>query len=236
MFLLLNERSQKLLDLLLQIPPKMEDAENLIKLQKYTSEELTGVAINYAKKSSFDVSDAILIEEMEPPTNPSEIIEGCHSTHLYEVLDLLLQYGADVNTVLKSDTSSYNLMSAVMWVDNGYVAADSMRLLLENGGNPNLIVDDESIYDNLNFDIWFGAIEQENRCRYDHWVHTWFVLLAFGAEDPNGSLFKEYDKEEIFSLNKLKDHRNYDFCLSRGENGPVLRIFDKKTFWEVACF
>lgn len=184
----------------------------------------------------YDVLDARDEKETEFPTNSLGIAEGFRSTYLYEVLKLLLRYGCDVNSVIESDGARYNIMSSVMWVTNGYAAADSMRLLLENGGNPNLIVDDESVYDELTFDIFFGAVEQESRWLYECWVHTWFVLLAFGGESGTCRCFKEYGKNDVFSLEKLKDHRSYDFCLSRGEDGPVVHVFDKNTFWEVACF
>ena len=233
--ILLNEKSKDLFDLLFQTPPKFDDAENLIKAQRHTREELTKVAIKFAEECRFEISDALFAKEITPPTNSHGIVEGYCSSYLYQVLEFLMQRGIDVNAVFENDNNYYNLMSSVMWVDNGYVAADSMRLLLENGGNPNLIVDDESVFDEFTFDIFFGAIEQEIRWLYNYWVHTWFVLLAFGGDYGKGNLFKEYGKDEVFSLHKLKDHRNYDFCLSRGTVGPDVRIFDKNTFWEVAC-
>ncbi|MBQ8267437.1 MAG: hypothetical protein IJZ21_03540 [Clostridia bacterium] len=235
MALQLTEQCNKLLDLLLLLPPKIEDAEKLIQSQNYTSEELTQVAISYMEKCRFEISDARLENEIDLKTNSLGTLEGFHSSYLYTVLQLLLRYRIDINAVYEVDTCHYNLMSSVMWIDNGYVAADSMRLLLENGGDPNLIVGDESVYDEFTFDIFFGAVEQEKRWLYDSWVHTWFVLLGFGGEGVEVELFKEYDKEELFSLHKLRDHRNYDFCLSRGEKGPDIHIFDKETFWKVAC-
>ncbi len=236
MELLLNEKAKELLDLLLQIPPKTEEAEKLIRSANYSDEELSRVAVRYAEACSFNISDARCEKGAEIRMNSLGIAEGFHSTYLYEVLALLLSYGVDVNAVLEDDTCRYNIMSSVMWVDNGYAAADSMRLLLENGGDPNLIVDGESVFDELTFDIFYGAIEQENRRLYENWVHTWLVLLAFGGKGVEGRLFRECGQEEPFTLSKLKEHRNYDVCLSRGEDGPIVRIFDKRTFWEVACF
>lgn len=234
--ILLNEKSKDLFDLLFQTPPKFEDAKILIQVQKHNSEELTKIAINYARECSYDIGELLFGKELNPHTNSHGIVEGYCSSYLYQVLEFLIQYGIDANAVFESDNNYYNLMSSVMWVDNGYVAADSMRLLLENGGNPNLVIDNESIFDEFTFHIFFGAIEQEKRWLYNYWVHTWLVLLAFGGDYGKSNLFKEYGKDEVFSLHKLKDHRNYDFCLSRGTDGPDVRIFDKNTFWEVACF
>ena len=129
-------------------------------------------------------------------------------------------------------------MVILFFVENEYVAADTRRLLLENGGNPNLIVDGESIYDRAEFEVWFGSIEQTIRWRYDAWIHMWFVLLAYSGK-PEGKdlgfhLFPEYNKEETFSLTKLRDHRNFYYGLSCEGNERIVHIYDRKTFWEVA--
>ena len=55
----------------------------------------------------------------------------------------------------KNDES--NIMYQIYWIDKPYVAADTLKLLLENGGNPLLEVDNESIWQLSDFDIWFDV-------------------------------------------------------------------------------
>ncbi len=43
--------------------------------------------------------------------------------------------------------------AAYEYVDNGYVVADTLALLFEHGGNPNLILNGESLLRDINFAI-----------------------------------------------------------------------------------
>ena len=99
----------------------------------------------------------------------------------------------------------------------------------------------ETVFECIDEDIWFGAIEQEIRWRYDAWVHVWMVLLAYGGEIPGKGpmveTFREYGNymtDEKFDLKKLRDHREYYFGLTKDNYEYVLHIFDKRTFGEVA--
>ena len=125
-------------------------------------------------------------------------------------------------------------MDSLLFIDNEYIAADTMLLLLEHGGDPNLQVDGETIYQSVAFEIWYGSDEQEIRWRYDSWVHLWMVLLAYGGKAKNTKLFKEYGVPNTFDLCKLKEHRNYFVGLSIDNKEHVVHIYDKRTLWEVA--
>ena len=138
-----------------------------------------------------------------------------------------------------------NIMNELQYVSTPYVAADTLALLLENGGNTELEIDGMRIMDDIDFDVIFDAFNQEIRSNYDSLVHCWFVMLGYGARLRDGSLpvdlFDVYDEEYIrktpFDISKLKEHRTYTFGISnvpsRGENWS-LHIFDKRTFHEVA--
>ncbi|MBP3217582.1 MAG: hypothetical protein J6M46_04340 [Lachnospiraceae bacterium] len=170
-----------------------------------------------------------------------DLIPGRHSTYLYEVMEFLLKFGLDPSYTVSGD---YGLMDYICNTVNGYVAADTLRLLFENGGDPNLLSDSGSIYDDIDFDIWFGALEMEDRRRYDSFVHCWMVMMGFGGKPSNGSspldLFNEWHPDIgtiPFELNRLKDHRNYTFGISHITNrgdAPTIHIFNKRTYWEVA--
>lgn len=75
-------------------------------------------------------------------------------------------------------------------------------------------------------------------------IHFWMVMLGYGADrlapPVQCQLFREYDydacNEPLFTLDKLRDHRKYSFCVIHGEEGTEICIFDKDTLWEVARF
>lgn len=50
------------------------------------------------------------------------------------------------NAVYIVEYNHYNIMNLVFHIDHGYLAADTMGLLLKNGGDPNLAVEIETIY------------------------------------------------------------------------------------------
>lgn len=243
MELALNEKSQHLLNCLLNNPPDYQSASRLVQAGGYTPEDITKVAIRYADECRFNVCDYVSENTsghtaLPTVSFPDGVVPGLPSSYLYDVIKFLLPYGVDSNAVFGETYSQYNLMDSLLFVDNEYVAPDTLTLLLENGGNPNLIVDGESIYDQVAFEVWFGSIEQAHRWRYDPWVHIWFVLLAYGGKPRSNNLgiclFREYNKNETFSLAKLKDHRNYYYGLSYENQSRVVHIYDKSTLWEVA--
>ena len=170
-----------------------------------------------------------------------DLIPGRHSTYLYEVMEFLLRFGLDPNYTVSGD---YGLMDYICNTVNGYVAADTLRLLFENGGDPNLLSDNESFYDDIDFDICFGALKMRDRRRYDSLVHCWMVMIGFGGKPGNGSTPLDLSNEwhpEIGSIpfvpEQLKDHKNYTFGISHIANrgdAPTIHIFNKRTYWEVA--
>lgn len=239
----LNDLEQNLLDTLLEIPPKYEIARSKIEETNISAESITKVGIKYAAECFLDFGDSLFAKtegsiQLSKAEIPQGISAGLNSTYIYDVIKLLLEYGLDPNLIFESGCSQYNIMKELQFVDNEYIAADTMELLLEHGANPNLIVNGESIFEQVDFEIWFGSIEQYIRWRYDAWVHMWMVLVANGGEiagkGPMVKTFKEYDSDEMFDLRKLRNHRDFYFGLSIENKERALHVYDKKTLWKVA--
>lgn len=238
----ISNRSQQLLELLMEIPPRFDVAKSYLEVNQLSPDEVTRVANVYADKCFLDFGD--YLSERYPDCNlsnleiPTGIVPKLHSAYIYDVVKLLLQFGLDPNAVYVTQYGHYNIMNLLSHIDHGYLAADTMVLLLEAGGDPNLVVELETVYEYVSDDVWFDAIEQEIRWRYDSWVHLWMVLLAYGGK-PRGrkcplEVFREYDSTSLFDIKKLKNHRDYYYGISKENYEPVIHIFDKKTLWEVA--
>jgi len=242
MRLQLKPCAQELFDLLFQIPPRYEEARSFLQQAQMTSDDVTRVAITYADQCFLDFGDQVYDDEEQTPLGQMEvlpeIVPELHSAYLYDVIALLLEYGLNANAVFDENGQKWNLMESLLFIDHGYIAADTMLLLMEHGADPNILVGGETVFEMADFAVWFDAAEQEIRWRYDAWVHIWFVLLAYGGgtEEIRKTIevFREYGKDEIFDLKKLRNHRNYGFCLSRENCEPIIHIFDKNTLWLVA--
>lgn len=239
----LAKKSQQLFELLMQIPPDFAAAEALLKQDSFFPEEITKVGICYAEECFLDIADTFRTSQdarisFSGIMPPDGVISGLHSTYVYDVVKFLLSFGLLPNGIYLDGSDEYNILDSLKYIDNEYVAADTMALLMEHGGNPNLIVNSEDLFRHIDFDVWFDTVEQYMRWRFDALVHIWMVLLAYGGktEDkaPAVQVFNEYDSDDLFDLRKLKDHRNYYVGLSTLNGQRTIHIYDKKTFWEVA--
>lgn len=219
------------------IPPDLTQLRHALEIGEYTEENVSRVAARFSE----ELFDERLDENndtrkfMEPV-----IVPGLHSAYLYEIVSLLLEFGLDPNAVYDGK----NIMRELKYVDNEYLGADTLALLLEHGGRADLTVDGETNLDNIDFDIIFGAYNQRDRRSYDAMVHSWFVYIGYGGKPENGTvplnvlekgaMYEEYGIKK-FELSDLKSHRNFTFGLAhfsgRGENWSLC-IFDKRTRWQ----
>lgn len=220
----LNEKELRLKELLMVLPPDFDSVENLLSQDAYTVNNISKVGTDFAWDCVEECWEYYWENEVVRNEN---VIPNLHSTYLCDVLTLLLQYGLDPNAVFEGN----NIMDNLRYVDNGYVAADALVLLFEHGGNPNLICDGPSIFSEIDFDVFFDAGEQPDRQRFSSLVHCWMVFLAFGATNPNGS--SPVTVSPGFDIRKLKNHRQFYFGITKGENWPDIHIFDKTNMWEV---
>lgn len=226
----LEGKEKNLLGLLSAIPPDFELAEQMLQKEEYSTEEITKVALNYVEQCFWEKDD--FFQTRNTPVTLG-IVPNLHSTYIVDVIKLLLEYGLNPNAIYNED----NIMYKLHFIDNEFLAADTLALLLEHGGKTDLNIPDEvSFFDSIDFDVFFDAIEQYNRLRYASMVHYWMVMIGYGARcgEDKMQVFKEYNSDEYFNFDKLKNHRNYFFGITYLENDFAISIFDKDTLWEVA--
>lgn len=220
-----------LYNLMSRLPPDLDAIRSFLAESDLSSDKITVTAIRFIyEECQYEYS-----EEKQP--------EELHSTYLKDMLEVLLEYGLNPNGVYDCG----NIMDSLSLVDTNYVAADTMALLLEHGGDLYLTVDDEILFDEIEFDVIFGAHNQEDRMRYDQLIHEWLVMIGFGAH----SLSADGDRKEMvrffeppyydelhkdFTIENFKEHRNFYWALTHvpgnGESWS-LHIIDKNTGWEV---
>ena len=155
-----------LLQALLQVPPDLIFVQEQLQSGQYSPQQVTELGYQYAEECWNEDLDAdnseFFSEEFEYCWREADTIADRHSFYLYEVIDLLLKYGLDPNYTVDGDCC---LMEFVIGIVNGYIAADTLILLLESGGNPNLISSGENMFDQICFDVDFDAVEQRDRRR-----------------------------------------------------------------------
>ena len=222
----MQDKTQRILEEMLQLPPDMTGLRALLEGEKPTSEQLAMTANQFMEIGCWREVDEFVYAHGRQP-EPAEL----HSTYIFSLMQLLLEYGLNPNLVIDGD----NVMEWMGFVDFPYVSADTMRLFMEHGGDVDLIIAGDTMFRPIDFDIVFGAIEQEDRQYYDCQVHLWLVLIGYGGMLPENVCplkMKNGKSPEIF-----RQHERFDWEIERTsavEAGWIMHILDRETGEEVA--
>ena len=222
----MQDKTQRILEEMLQLLPDMTGLRALLEGEKPTSEQLAMTANQFMEIGCWREVDEFVYAHGRQP-EPAEL----HSTYIFSLMQLLLEYGLNPNLVIDGD----NVMEWMGFVDFPYVSADTMRLFMEHGGDVDLIIAGDTMFRHIDFDIVFGAIEQEDRQYYDCQVHLWLVLIGYGGMLPENVCplkMKNGKSPEIF-----RQHERFDWEIERTsavEAGWIMHILDRETGEEVA--
>jgi len=211
---------------------------------KYDAEAVNLAALEYADACAFDVDQG---DNTWDQYAPGETVPGRGSSHLAEAVGLLLDFGLDPNRIFRAEDgcggfNEYNIMDKVLGVYNGYEAADALYLMLERGGDPNLMIGSDELSTEIDYDMGSDTLSRKDGVSglmYGAKVHCWFVLVGFRAERGQENLEMLVQPVDGFNLANLKNHRQYyagAVHSDRTEEGWDLVVFDRKTNWEVARY
>lgn len=195
--------SNALLNMFMELPPNFVCIEQLLKDEQLSSACISETFCSFAEKC-FNEYNYFIDEHSREPLD-----DEIHSTYIFPLCELLLNYGLDPNYVFGEKYSESNIMYEIYWIDKPYVAADTLRLLLEHGGDPYLEIEYKSIWlmsdHDLCFDITEGyAFEDCYKMKFDCRFHFWLVLYGF-LEDER---FKEHD---LYTYNIVQtDNHHWD--------------------------
>ena len=211
-----------------QEPSNLDEIRNLLSLRELTREELADLAIFFTDDCFCEYRDAL------DPEVESETIENMHSNYIIEAINMLLEFGLDPNAIFDNDNVLWN----AMWIDSPNVAASLMRLLLENGGDPNHFIPAE--HDTLFEYIAFKVSYDEYTHDYYHTVQCWLVLMAYGACWRNGEIpltMLGNKSVEIFKEFEQFDYEIEPLPQEPGKYGCwIMHIFNIHTREEVARY
>jgi hypothetical protein len=227
---------------LLNLPPDFKAIREKLARWGLPSEVLSSVACyiadNFCSNEYQDAleSDGVLHGRKVRDESGNIIKENLVSFYLPEMLAALLDSGMNPNDFIES--RKVNIMWLMKYVDYKDYAARCLKLLLERGGNPNILVCGESLFELTHSYILLDVMESELNQFLSKEVPYWLVLLGFGGCWSDGRLpvtMQDGYQPEIF--------RNYDAfdwkIESQGspnEDGTfwTMHIFNKSTGTVVA--
>ena len=181
--------TEKLFDLFMALPPDYAQIEQVIKDNNCSRECISEAFCKFAEECFCECSDFVDKHARKP------LDEEIHSTYVFPLCELLLKYGLNPNYVFGEKNSESNAMYEIYWIDKPYVAADTLKLLLEHGGDPHTEIDGESLWHLSDFDIYFDvahgyAQETDYKQKFDNRVHFWLVLRGFLSQEE--AMYKEH--------------------------------------------
>lgn len=185
----MNEKGRKLLEICSELPTDHEAVRSYIEVNKCDERTLTEVLLEYVRDCAGEYGDFVYegssIREL-PYCEYYEIhrdaaendLREMKSYYLYDLAKIFCEYGLQPDLIF----DDLNLMEELIQVDYDLVAADILKLFFENGADVDLEIDDEKLFDKVDFDVYFGAVEQRLRIRFDVVVHCWMVMIGYGAK------------------------------------------------------
>lgn len=210
-----------------ELPIKPERLRSLMEEKHYSPKELTQTILHFVDSECFyDSYDFKKDHGREPERGELPI------HNLYGLLELFLKFGLDPNEIEDDE----NITSMLGYVYSGYDAANCARLLMEHGGNPNLVVDDFSVCGWLSVRIDF-EISEHGPDDLDDMVHLWFVLLGYGGRATNGQELVEMQNGH--SVEELRAHEQFTYRVEQNADCSgkwLMHIIHKETNEEVATF
>jgi hypothetical protein len=174
--------------------------------------------------------DSCFCEFADASDRGDVVEERLTSFYLPEILQLLLSYGMNPNESFGFD----NVMSKLQWIDYKDCAIRSLKLLLKNGGNPNLSVDGESIFDHINTKVSHDRYEDKAL------VKLWLLLMSYGGCWKNAEI--PLTMSEGYSIEIFKNYDEYTYTIELLEQIPncygcwIMHIFEKCSGIEVAKY
>ncbi len=187
-------------------PPSFDQAELWLFKDHGTAEEVSVAAFDYLGELLTDDSVGKNYKECLP-------LSMRPSRYTYDVMEFFLRFNLDPNFI----TDEKSLMHRICNINNEFIAADTLKLLLENGGDPFVLSGNRPLYDILDSYVRskvcnlsltdFDSPEVQSR------LHCWMVLTGFCGQalyeryDP--SSFRMHFSNEMFKLKELKNHHSF---------------------------
>ena len=210
-------------------PLSLRKTEEYLRNNSVSKTALTYATIKHIDENCFTPQT---LDDGEYGYNLKKAKEHCNS--LCALIKLLLKFGLDPDLLLADHFGNeYNLISALSYINEGKIAAQTLRMLMESGAKGNVVVHDKPIIDALNFDIAY-TYENYPNLNYDYRMYFFLVLIAFGCVLDNGIC--PITMCNGYKIEYLKNIEDITLNTIRKDNSIEIQIIDDLTKITVAIY
>ncbi len=203
------------------------EIEDYITSHEFTPEEITYTAICLCDSAFLEIKEFVYMKERFP--NEDELI----TTGWVALFDIFIRHGLNATLVFCEDGVNHeNIIQDLRDIDNGDIAPTILRNILTVGGDPNVRIDGCSFFEELEADVIFDVVEQDDKRLFDIQFKYWLVMMGFGGYMKNHQCpVKMIDGygQEIF-----KEFEKFHYRIEFTEKDWIMHILDKETGMEVA--
>lgn len=156
---------------------------------------------DYAEKCLSQIDDVNMVIQRvsHPYIIPGYLYETtflneavCYSN--YEMVKLLLEHGADPNQFIDDGYVLWELHFIGDDAAEGEIRLKIAELLLINGANPNIIVDQETLYEYLMFEL---CNQSHNDDCFDYLRRFTILVVAYGAGSKSAWILRDIAKDRL---------------------------------------
>ena len=205
----LSEQAKALEKALCAIPPMYDAADEIFSKYYITPEELSKIACN--------LMDVCFDEQFRDSLK--ELVEDkTVCSYIYRIMQYLFSKGYDPNVVVDDGCECAMTTIRFLSYPEG-LAPKLMRLFMENGGNPNLVVEGESVFEDVDFAVSYDEYFSRST------VYCWLVLMAYGGrlgeekylpltmhDNLDVSIFKRFEDYAYYEIIPTKQKPGYYGC------------------------
>ena len=206
-----------------ETPSNIQGIRELLSSRKFTTEELAEVAVSFTEECMGEGYYEIAGWDVD--------VEDIHSNYIVEAIKLLLEYGLDSNVIVNGEA---NVMRNAQWISYHNQAARVMQLLLDHGGNPNLLIEQETLFESIDDRVSYDEYEDDNM------VQCWLMLMAYGGcFESNGEIPLTMLNGNSVEIFKNIECYHYEIESPTKENGLdcwIMHIYNVETKEEVARY
>lgn len=194
----LSEEAQMVEDALRSIPPKYDVADKLLFNHDITAEELSKIAVDlldYCFDEQFDYRDhlAWLVDDNTLCSN------------IYQIMQYLFKKGYDPNVTVNGNVDC--AMNEIRYLDYPEgIAPKLMRLFMENGADPNLVAEGESVFEVVDRAVSYDEYMSRSS------VYCWLVLMAYGGRlgEEKEIPLTMHDGRDVSIFKRYEDYPYYE--------------------------